>query len=327
MTKSRRYYTGLIYFIVMILLTLLRVAFGTDITSSLSDNQIDIYYTLISQILCMGLVPVGLYVLFLKKEGRKPSEFFSDFAYKKLPVSVIILTVIAGFVFYYLTIGFSAIWTGIITAVFGYETAAVPGTIYTSLDNMIMWLALTALLPGVFEELTHRGLLLNTYREENDEAAVMISALLFALMHQDIRQFGYAFAGGIILGFFLVKSKSIIPPMILHFMNNGINVILGYSYQKGGALGLAYDSFFKLFNNIGMALLLMISWVVAAGVIIGIIILIDYLVARKNKTEPTFKKGFKFKMLRFNREDIFLVASLVLGISTTVFALIWGMMR
>lgn len=326
MINTRRYYTGLIYFIVMILLSILRVVFALGISDNWSDNNTDIIYTLISQVLCMGIVPFGLYiVLVLKRENKPAKQIFSDFGYRWPSLPVVILTFIAGAVFYYLTIGISSIWTTILTII-GYTGIESVGTIYTSSSDLFLWIIITACLPGIFEEFSHRGLLINTYEESSDGEAIVISALLFALMHQDIRQFGYALVGGFVIALFFVKSRSIIPPMILHFSNNAINCILDYSSQTGGTIGKLYSQFFGLFNNFFMILLLILSWIVAGVLIFFILIQVDRITSKKFDTSPTWQDGFNFKF-KFRKEDIFLYSALILGVLTTVFSLIWSLMR
>lgn len=327
MTDVRRFNTGLIYFIVLIALTLVRVIFALDIGKHWTDNENDIIYTIISQIICMGLLPFGLYIfLVIRKEKRSSFDIFKDFAYTMPSVKVVLIAFVSGIIFYYLTFGIASIWTGIITF-FGYTGISSPGTIYTKPEELILWLFIIAVLPGVFEELTHRGLLINTYLKSSEEEAVIFSALLFGLMHQDIRQFGYAIAGGVILAYFFVKSRSILPPMIMHFTNNALNTIMDYSSQTGGLMGKIQDKFFGLFDNIFMILILMVTWIVAAFILFFLLISVDIITAQKNGTNPTWKIHFNYKKFKFNKDDTFLYAAIILGGVTTLFSYIWSVMR
>jgi len=327
MTNTRRFYTGLIYFIVLLVLTAVRMIMSFGLGKDWTSNETDIYYTLFTQIFCMGILPFALYIiLVLRKEKRPAYEIFKDFKYTLPSFPVIILAVISGFIFYYLTIGIASIWTGIITK-FGYTGIVSPGTIYTKPGELFLWVAIIAVLPGIFEEFSHRGLLLNTYAESSEEEGIVFSALLFGLMHQDIRQFGYAVAGGVILGYFLIKSRSIIPPMILHFTNNAISCVLDYSSQTDGFLGQIQEKFFNLFDNALMAIALMLSWGLSVLILFGVLVAVDKFTARKFKTEPTWNKKFKFSNIRFNRNDSFLIAAIILGVITTAFSFIWSTMR
>lgn len=326
MIKSRRYYTGLIYFIVLVALTGLRVAFSYGIADNWTDNQADIRYTLISQILLMGVLPITLYILLvLKPNKEEPKKILQDFDFNKPSLSIVLISFLAGIIFYYLTIGMSGIWNTIIT-ILGFNPIEAPGTIYPSMGHMFFWVLIVGVLPGIFEEITHRGLLINSYKKSSEEEAIIFSALLFGLMHQNIRQVGYAIAGGIILAYFFIKTRSIIAPMIIHFTNNALGTFLQYCYQAENSIGVMYDKFFGLFNNLFTIWILIATWVAAGYALYLILKRLDIVMANKNDIEPTWKKNFKFKY-KFNREDVFLYASIILGLTTTIFTYIWGLMR
>lgn len=249
MEDTRRLRIGLIYFIVLIALTAVRMINALGFGKGWTSNESDINYTLITQILCMGVLPFTLYVLLiLRKENKKVVELFKDFRYQMPSVKVIVLSFVAGFIFYYATIGISSIWSGLLKLI-GFTNISDPGTIFTKPGDLILWIFIIGVLPGVFEEFTHRGLITANYEKSSEEEGVLISALLFALMHQNIRQFGYALAGGVVLGYFLTKSKSIIPPMILHFTNNTLNTVIDYSSQTNGVIG-SYSIIILIFSII-----------------------------------------------------------------------------
>lgn len=326
MTNTRRLYTGLIFFVVLILLTVLRVLFATDLFAGFSDNEGNILYTLISQVFCMGIVPMGLYIVLIKNNDKIPPPTKVGLGFRVPPISIIILSIIAGFLFFYLTIGVAAVWTGIIS-IFGYRMPISPGTIFTTPMDLVLWVLIIGVLPGVFEEFTHRSILISAYAESSEEEAVIFSALLFGLMHQDIRQLGYAVAGGVILAYFFLKSRSIIPAMILHFTNNAFGTLLSYSSQTGGKLGEYYTGFFDLLSSrLIMLPIFLASCVLAGALIFGILILTDIISAKANNTQPTWRNKFKFKY-RINASDTFLYAAIFLGVVTTIFSFVWSVMR
>ena len=81
---------------------------------------------------------------------------------------------------------------------------------------------LYALLIGpIIEELVFRGFLLNALRPCGKAYAVLISALMFSLMHADIEQIFFTFAAGLILGY-VAAEYSIWASLLLHIINNGI---------------------------------------------------------------------------------------------------------
>lgn len=94
-------------------------------------------------------------------------------------------------------------------------------------EPMVVALAVvcTALLPALFEEFVFRGVILGTLRRYGDFTAVLISALLFGLIHSTIAQIPFALAVGVALGIITVKTNSLLPGIIIHFANNLIAVV------------------------------------------------------------------------------------------------------
>lgn len=56
--------------------------------------------------------------------------------------------------------------------------------------------------------------------------SIVISALLFGIVHGNLAQFIHATLLGILLGWIYSKTKSILPGVFLHFLNNGITFAL-----------------------------------------------------------------------------------------------------
>jgi ABC-type Fe3+ transport system permease subunit len=150
----------------------------------------------------------------------------------------------------------------------------------------------------------------------------MVSAFLFAAMHQNIDQFFYAFAGGIVLGLLRVRTGSLFPSMIVHFFNNLLSVVLDYSEQHGGLSDGIYQAVYGGSNEYS-ALLIIASWGVALWAAVAVV---RYLGQRAN--------GYTSKKLLRNAEERLVVTSepilvgiVALGFVTTLFTFVWGVMR
>ena len=78
----------------------------------------------------------------------------------------------------------------------------------------------TCVIAPVCEELIYRKLLLTPMRKYSDSAAALITALLFALSHFNFSQFLYTFAFGYFLAVIAIRSRSVIPCIICHILNN-----------------------------------------------------------------------------------------------------------
>jgi sodium transport system permease protein len=79
-----------------------------------------------------------------------------------------------------------------------------------------------AFMASFCEELAFRGFILTGLRRRfHAWTAILISSFLFALYHMNVFQALPAFVLGVVLGILTVRSGSILPSMLLHFLNNG----------------------------------------------------------------------------------------------------------
>lgn len=88
------------------------------------------------------------------------------------------------------------------------------------------------LMVGIFapvvEEVAFRGAMITALKEKFSGVwiPVLVSALLFALVHANPAQMPHAFLVGILLGWLYCKFDSIIPGVVVHWANNTIAYIV-----------------------------------------------------------------------------------------------------
>ncbi len=88
-------------------------------------------------------------------------------------------------------------------------------------------LLVIAVLPAVMEEFLFRGVILsNTRAGAGDISAVFIVGLCFALFHASPEQTIYQFICGCVFAFIAVRSGSVLPGVLMHFVNNALIIIL-----------------------------------------------------------------------------------------------------
>ena len=86
-----------------------------------------------------------------------------------------------------------------------------------------------AILPAVFEEILFRGVIFNSFNKKyNSFIAIFVSALIFGIYHMNWLQGIFAFIIGLMLGYVYLKSGSLWVPIILHFINNLIAVLVSH---------------------------------------------------------------------------------------------------
>ena len=81
------------------------------------------------------------------------------------------------------------------------------------------------ILPALLEELLFRKVILGALLPYGKWSAVVASAFLFAMMHQNPKQFIYAFAAGAVIGYFVCETRSIWIGVLIHGVNNLISLV------------------------------------------------------------------------------------------------------
>lgn len=91
-----------------------------------------------------------------------------------------------------------------------------------------------AVLPAVFEEWFFRGILQRdlTKLVRNDYLAIVITAIIFSLIHFDMANFVSRFILGLLLGLLFFYSKSLWVNILVHFLNNLFAVLLLFSVDE-----------------------------------------------------------------------------------------------
>ena len=93
--------------------------------------------------------------------------------------------------------------------------------------NVVPALIVIALLPAVAEEVLFRGIILNCSENHTGSvAAIFLSGFCFSLYHASVEQTVYQFICGCMFAFLAIRSRSVVPSMIIHFLNNAVIIIL-----------------------------------------------------------------------------------------------------
>jgi len=255
--KSVNFYTNMIYFFVMVCLVVMRVCSHYNLFSFLGKNA-SFFLSLFTQIGIICILPLFLLKIFTRSKTKDVVKFC---CYKKISYKVILASFVLGAVVFFLNVYVSNFFNSII-AMFGYKHRSGGGTNATWW-GLILSLIGTAVLPAFCEETLHRGMLLNGNSMSGMKKSILISGVLFGLLHLNIEQFFYATIIGLFLGYLCWGCSSIWPCIIIHFMNNALSVLFNFASAKGWAIG-------KLFEGV--------ADYVAGNKIIGVLLFILLLV-------------------------------------------------
>lgn len=126
---------------------------------------------------------------------------------------------------------FSVSWidTGIteLLKLMGYQAKDMDAYL-PNLSGGYVALALLAIgvLPAVFEEGLFRGVILNSCTDGvGTIKTVLLVGFAFSLFHASAEQTVYQFLAGCVFAFLAIRAGSIIPTVIMHFLNNGLIVV------------------------------------------------------------------------------------------------------
>lgn len=326
---SRTYKLSAIYFISISWVVAVRILMNF---LQLSDNWSSWLFTLLVQVVGLGLIPMLLYKQWIK------GDIIAGFhlKVKTNPVNYLIAIAI-GFLLYYVTTGISIIYQTVLIFLGFTHVSTAPGTIFSGPEVLILEFLTVAVLPAIFEELTNRGLLLSVFeKEENDNKVIVIMAVIFALFHQNIVQTGYTFIGGLVFAFLAIKTKSIVPGIIIHFINNGLSVLFSYAEQKGLALAMYRSMIFNM--NI---FLLFGTWITAGFIIFWLLKVVKKINGKVVYSEPqasTLNNDRLYSLFGFapakpaeKKPAIsdygWIIAACTLSFALTVFTFMWGLWR
>jgi membrane protease YdiL (CAAX protease family) len=104
------------------------------------------------------------------------------------------------------------------------NTVSFESNAKSPLEDILYFISM-AVIPPISEEFMTRGIILHKLRGFGDSFAIVTSALMFALLHGNIVQIPFTFPVGIVLAFITIKSGSIIPAVISHFVINGLSSV------------------------------------------------------------------------------------------------------
>lgn len=127
--------------------------------------------------------------------------------------------------------------------------------------EFIPFFIFTCVVAPLTEEFIFRGALLAPLRKYGDLFAIVVTSILFSLVHGNLGQIPGALIIGLVLGFVTVKSGSIIPAIIIHFINNGFAVLQSYAiaFDTQNVLA-ALIGFIMIGLMIASILLLVSNW-------------------------------------------------------------------
>lgn len=95
-----------------------------------------------------------------------------------------------------------------------------------TVPNFVVNIVPSIIFAPIFEELLFRGMIFKNNQKLGDLFAVVTSGILFGIWHQQFSHAIFASTVGMFCCYLYLKTKSIFPSMILHFLINGRALII-----------------------------------------------------------------------------------------------------
>ena len=189
----------------MIMSTILSLAFGFNEVLSISATQLSLLVTFV----------FGYKLSNVKLKDQisfKKVNFISIISYLTIFISIFI---------------FGNLVTNLITVGTNADTSTVEYIADFIREYKLLSIFIVALLPAVIEEMVFRGVIQHNFNKKyNIVFSILVASLLFGIAHMNLSQFIFTFIFGIFLGYVYYDSKNIIVPILFHFTNNLLAVII-----------------------------------------------------------------------------------------------------
>lgn len=205
----------------LVLICYIAMKLTTLIDPESLSSQGNVFLSLIVLQMLIFLIP-GIIYCKLRGEPTRENLRIRGFGLRKVLFSV--------FAFFALLSGAALIKLGLYAL--GYYSTSY--TLYenfmtatpTGFAGFVYVMIALAILPAVTEEFVFRGILLQEYRTAgcSKSTSLILSSLLFAMLHFNIAQLPVYFFGGVAFGCVMMVTDSLFAAVLVHFLNNAFSL-------------------------------------------------------------------------------------------------------
>lgn len=197
--------------------------YDSILNSYFADSSISIGINLLSFLISN----VTVFLLGAKLSHMKPADFFRD---KNLRGGAMVRYVCVGLMVQVI-MGYVASWLANVGEQIGYTMYTPDFSTGGSSTKLLLTVLYGCLVAPITEELVFRGVILKNFSRVSQRFGIFMSALFFALAHENIPQGILAFTLGILLAYITQENNSLVPAIIVHFVVNTANTILTYVFE------------------------------------------------------------------------------------------------
>lgn len=140
------------------------------------------------------------------------------------------------------------------------KVIVVQPPVATDLKGLLLSILIIGGSAGICEEVLFRGFIQKSLETLGTVKSILITALLFGLIHIDFQKLFGTFFLGVLIGFIVYRTHSLFGGMFAHFTNNSAAIVITYLSAKftdlarsSGMSGLErpveMDQFFSIFEK------------------------------------------------------------------------------
>jgi len=134
--------------------------------------------------------------------------------------------------------------------------SALDNADYSNITYCIAMFLYSCIIAPITEEMVFRGVILKGFSTVSQRFGIIMSALLFGLLHGNVLQFITTFCVGIYLGFIATKYNSILPTIVIHFFINLAPTLMEIFFNSNQLLyNIVIWGFYGIMITLGIILI------------------------------------------------------------------------
>ena len=265
----------------IVVLTVIAYSSGTEVEILLETPFMNFLNNIF-----VHLVFIGIFIYYGYK--NKINVIYATKLSKKINYVKLILIVLLSFVLIYTMAPIIALINHLFEYISFAPASDLPFELNTVPQLFIAIFGL-ALLPAVIEELLFRGVILNGLLSKFKPVyAILLSAVMFMLMHGTLQQTIYQLYLGIVLAYVVYVTGNILYAILLHFFNNLIVVINAYIVTQSGL-------------ETPVVYVTAMDYIIPIAIfIVGLVLAYILCMALKSKNYNEFMENLKLSSNKFN---------------------------
>lgn len=221
-------------------------------------------------------------LLLIFRKSKKIPELKPCFCKPEMPAKWIFRWIFISLFLVYAVSYISNIFFSILQYVTGIELHPIDMTADNNTLSRITNIVAMMFLAPFFEEILFRGIFLRNTVKYGSWTMIIITGIIFGLWHCNYAQTLYTAVLGICAGFLIVRTKSIIPSILLHFCLNTIGAISSlFARNIDTEKILNEDSEYIMDNLAPIIITELISFLIIGIMITGLVFLILEIINHK----------------------------------------------